>query len=64
VKIYLTNVIMIAHAIAFLWHLSLIAIWDRVLIQEPNPFILYSEMAGALTIIGFEVYNIVKLKGR
>lgn len=56
----ITNILLIALAIAFLVHLALIVKYDGYFIREPNPFILYSEVTGFAVIIGFGVYNIVK----
>jgi len=57
---FITNVLLVAQAIAFLVHLSLIAYYGRVLIQEPNPVILILEIALFLGICVLGGANIEK----
>ena len=56
---YWTNMLMIAQAMAFLAHFGFIVKYGQVLIQEPNPLILYAEITGLVAIIAFGVRNLV-----
>ncbi len=57
----LTNIVMIALAIAFLVHFWLIVKYGGYFIQEPNPFILFTEIVGFIVIIGFGCFNLIDL---
>jgi len=47
-------------AVAFLVHFSLIICWGQVLIQEPNPVVLWLEVAGLVGILGFSVWDLIQ----
>lgn len=55
---------MIALAVAFLVHFILIAVYDKVLIQEPNTAFLILEMAVLVGFIVFGISNLVKIQHR
>ena len=57
---WITNVLLIGQAIAFLWFLGQIAYYGNVLIREPNPVILIYEIALVTGIIALGVANIIK----
>lgn len=61
---WITNVLLIAQAIAFLVHLSLIAYYGSVRIQEPTLIILILEIALFTGIIAFGVANLIKAARR
>jgi len=54
------NILLLALALAFLMHFSLIIAWGQVTVQEPNRLILGLEMAGLTAIAGLAVYNLAK----
>lgn len=60
---YMTNVLVIAMAVAFLSHFVIIAIYKRLYICENNPFILGFEIAVMVVFIIFAASNIRKLIG-
>ncbi len=55
----ITNVMLIISSVAFLWHLSYIAIWEKVIINEPNKLILSLEMVLMVGFIIFAYLNII-----
>lgn len=57
---FMTNVILIGQATAFLWFLSQIALYGLVSIGEPSLAVLILESALFIGIIAFAVANIVK----
>lgn len=57
-RVYFTNVLMIALSVAFLTHFALIVKYGGYQIQEPNMTILISEIAMFFGIIGFGVSNL------
>ena len=61
---YFTNVLMVALAIAFLVHFTLIAKQGQVLIQEPNVAILGSEIVLMIAITGYGIFNLKKMLKR
>ena len=63
-RVWLTNILMLAQAVAFLVHFGLIVKYGRYLIQEPNVAILVAEITLFLVIIGFGVYNLITYKRR
>lgn len=60
----LTNIVMIALAVAFLAHFALIIIYGGYFIREPNLAILISETTFLVVVIGFGLFNLVKLLKR
>ena len=61
---FFTNSLLIALAIAFLAHFSLIAKYKQVLVQELNLSMLTAEITLFIVIIGLGVFNIIKLLRR
>ena len=59
---WLTNTIIIGLSIAFLLHFSLMAIYGKILIQEPNHYILITEMVMMIGFIAFAIYNMTKIR--
>ena len=57
--VFITNLLVISLSAAFLCHFSLIAIWERVIIQEPNVLILGLEIAMMVGFIIFAILNII-----
>ena len=60
-RIWMANVFVIALGLALLWHFSMIAIYGRVSIGEPNTFVLVSEIVLVSGIVGFAVYNLIRM---
>ena len=58
---YLTNVFLIALAIAFLAHFALIVKYGGYFIQEPNSAILISEIVLLIGIVVFGILNLIKV---
>ena len=57
----MSNIIVIALSVAFLWHFSLIVNGKQVLIQEPNILIWSIEVTMFCAFITFAIVNIIKL---
>jgi len=57
----MTNALLAGLAIAFLVHFGLIVKYDQVLIQEPNPWILATEVALFVGCLALAAYNLVRL---
>lgn len=58
---WMTNILLLSLAIAFLVHLALIAIYGGVVIQEDNALILWLEVAAMVAITALAIYNLVKM---
>ncbi|MBA7578553.1 hypothetical protein ES708_20418 [subsurface metagenome] len=61
---YLTNTIMLALAIDFLYLFSLIVRYGEVTGREPDPVILSLEIASTVAIVVFAFLNYIKLARR
>ena len=59
---WITNLLLIGISIAFLVHFIMIKIYGSVVISEPNKLILGLEIVGFIAIIGFGIWNIVKIE--
>lgn len=57
-----TNLLLIAVTLALLTHFIAIAIMRTVSIAEPVQWILYTEIAGMVAIVGFALANIANTK--
>ena len=62
IRVFWTNIIVIALSMAFLTHFILIAIHKTIVIQEPILIILALEIVMLLAFIGFAIFNIIKLR--
>ncbi len=58
---WMSNAIMLGLAVAFLVHFTKIALYGRIIIQEPNPIILSFEIAGLVAVVVFALLNFIKL---
>ncbi len=58
---WMTNAIMLGLAVAFLVHFTKIALYGRMIIQEPNLIILSLEIAGLVAVVIFAFLNFIKL---
>jgi len=56
---YFTNMLLIGQAIAFLVHFSWIVRYGGVTIMEPNPVMLWAEIAALVGILTLGVTNIM-----
>ena len=56
---YITNVLLIGLALAFLIHFLLIVCYGEFYVREPNILILVLEIAGITAIIVLAVQNII-----
>lgn len=61
-RIWLTNILLLALAIAFLVHFSLILLYSEITIGEPNLLILGPEIGGMAIIAIFATVNLVQAR--
>lgn len=65
IRQYISNTLVFALSVAFLWHLSCIAITGSHYIQEPNDLILGAEMVTMVSFIIFASWAVVsQLRGQ
>lgn len=57
---FIAGVLIIGLGAAFLAHFILIAVYGNIQIQEPNPYILYSEIALMILVIAYGVYFTIR----
>lgn len=58
-KVFIAYVLVCALALAFLVHFIFIARYGRISIGEPNPFILWTEIAGLVVVLVFGVAGVI-----
>jgi len=58
---FITNLLLIGCASAFLVHFGMIAVYGRLYIKETSPVILGLEIAGMVAIILFGIANLINL---